>query len=79
MDKNGDGIISADEVSSALGESGLSVGSQSLEDLIAADVPGSKCLTFDDFRVCAAALAPCWNLIQALQLSFDAYKHHPLK
>ena len=59
MDKNGDGRISADEVSTALGETGLSVGSQSLEDLIAADVPGSKDLTFDDFKVRTHHAAAC--------------------
>ncbi|KAK9797807.1 hypothetical protein WJX73_009571 [Symbiochloris irregularis] len=52
MDKDGNGRISASEVSTALGETGLSVTPRSLEGLIAQDLqlPGCKSLGFDEFK-----------------------------
>lgn len=51
MDKNGDGRITADEIASALGESGLPVAGHNLEAIIAGDLPGHTCLTFNSFKV----------------------------
>lgn len=58
MDKDGNGRISASEVSTALGETGLTVTPRSLEGLIAEDLqlPGCKSLGFNEFKVRDLAL-----------------------